>query len=85
MRTTRIDLEGQDGHYAIIQRKRGSEYITATILTPAMPNGREHHVLADCEDDLFSMAECMQETLDGCRGTNSMVHDYFREIQRFAD
>jgi len=23
--------------------------------------------------------------LDGQHGTNSMIHDYFRELQRFAD
>jgi len=31
------------------------------------------------------MAECLQETLDGCVGTNSMIHDYYRELERFAD
>ncbi|MEX2388793.1 MAG: hypothetical protein WD534_13020 [Phycisphaeraceae bacterium] len=56
-----------------------------TILTPDLPDGRTHHVQADCEDDLRSMAECLQEQLDGIRGTNSDIHDYFRELQRFAD
>ena len=31
------------------------------------------------------MAECMQIALDGQRGTNSMIHDYYRALQRFAD
>ena len=85
MRTTRTDLEGRDGHYAIIKRKRGSAYITATLLTPAMPNGREHHVQARCEHDLWSMAECLQETLDGQRGTNSDINDYYRQLQQLTD
>jgi len=88
MRITRIDLEGRapgSGYHAIMKRKRGSAYITATLLTPAMPNGREHHVQADCEHDLWSLAECLQETLDGHRGTHSMIGDYYRELQRFAD
>jgi len=42
-------------------------------------------VAADDRDDQWSMAEGLQETLDGCRGTSSMVHDYFRELERFAD
>lgn len=85
MRTTRIDLEGHPGNYATITRKRGSEYIEVTILTPGLPDGRTHHVQADCEEDIRSMAECLQEQLDGVRGTNSMIHDYLRELQRFAD
>ena len=88
MRTTRIDLEGHPGNYATITRKRGSggsNLIEVTILTPALPDGRTHHVQADCEEDIWSMAECLQEQLDGVRGTNSMIHDYLRELQRFAD
>ena len=85
MRTTRIDLEGKHGNYATITRKRGSDLIEVTILTPDLPDGRTHHVQADCEEDIWSMAECLQEQLDGVRGTNSMIHDYLRELQRFAD
>ncbi|MEX2387729.1 MAG: hypothetical protein WD534_07615 [Phycisphaeraceae bacterium] len=85
MRTTRIDLEGRAGHYATITRPRTSEFIVVTLLTPDLPDGRTHHVQADCEIDLWSMAECLQEQLDGVRGTNSDIHDYFRELQRFAD
>jgi len=87
MRTTRIDLEGDagNGHYATITRPSGSEHIVVTILTPAQPEGRVHHVQADSEDDVWSMAECLQQQLDGVRGTNSMIHDYLRELQRFAD
>jgi len=87
MRITRIDLEGTpgSGNYATITRKRGSDLIEVTILTPDQPDGRVHHVQADCEEDLWSMAECLQYHLDGHRGTNSMIHDYLRELQRFAD
>lgn len=85
MRTTRIELEGKDGHYATITRKRGSEFIEVTILTPDLPNGKTHHVDASCAEDIWSMAECLQYHLDGHRGTNSMIYDYFRELQRFAD
>lgn len=85
MRTTRIDLEGKTGHYATITRPVGSDTILVVILTPDLPEGREHHVQADCEEDVWSMAECLQHQLDGVRGTNSMIHDYYRELQRFAD
>ena len=69
--------------FAKISRKAGDEHITVELLFPG--GERTHHVGADCNDDQWSMAQCLQETLDGHRGTNSDVHDYFREIQRFAD
>jgi hypothetical protein len=31
------------------------------------------------------MAECIQFHLDGCRGTHSMIYDFFRYIIFFAD
>ncbi|MEX2672849.1 MAG: hypothetical protein WD294_12145 [Phycisphaeraceae bacterium] len=85
MRATRIDLEGRPGHYASISRKRGSDRIDVRLLTPDTPNGRDHHVQADCIDDIRSMAECLQFHLDGRRGTNSDIHGYFRELERFAN
>lgn len=87
MRTTRIDLEGdaRDGRFATITRTPGSDHISVTIVTADEPNGRVHHVLADSEDDLVSMARCLQERLDGFRGTNSMAYEYLCELQRFAD
>ena len=88
MRITRIDFEGKPGHYATAQRRANAgnvPHIVVTLLTPDMPEGREHFVTADCEEDIRSMAECLQHHLDGCRGTNSDIHEYFRELQRFQD
>ncbi len=95
MRIASIELAGssntklRDGSpglaraFAKISRKQGDEYITVELLIPG--GERTHHVQADCDEDLWSMAECLQEHLDDCRGTNSMIHDYYRELQRFAD
>ena len=61
MRITRIDFEGKRGRYATAQRRVGAgnapNVVVVTILTPDQPNGREHHVLADCEDDLMAHAD----------------------------
>ena len=91
MKIASITFEGstdpktaQPRAFATIRRPRGSEYIEVTIDWPS-GRSRKHLVAADDRDDQFSMAEGLQETLDGCRGTNSMVHDYLREIERFAD
>ncbi len=80
MRITRIDIEGRPGYYATATRRRDSDQIEVTILTPENPDGRQHHVEADCQEDIFSMAECVQHHLDGNRGTNSMIHDYYRQL-----
>ena len=89
MRITRIDFEGRPGHYATAQRRSGPSaapnVVVVTILTPDVPDGREHHVTADCEDDLRSMAECLQHHLDGCRGTGSDVYGYYAELLRLSD
>ena len=90
MRITSIELAGsiENGKhlpraFARIGRKLGSDFIEVTILLPG--GEKTHHVDASCDEDLWSMAECLQAHLDGCKGTNSMIHDYYRELQRFAD
>ena len=70
--------------FARISRTTDDEYIEVTIIRPDCGD-RKHMVQADCDEDLWSMAECLQAHLDGCKGTNSMIHDYYRELQRFAD
>ena len=75
---------GRPRAYATIKQPGGGEYIEVTI---DWSSGRSHkHLVAAADrDDQWSMAEGLQETLDGRKGTGSMVHDYFREIERFAD
>ena len=92
MRLTRIDFEGSSkrpGHYATAQRRAASgtapNVVVVTILTPDMPDGREHHVTADCEDDLRSMAECLQHQLDGYTGSNSEINDYYLELLKLSN
>ena len=89
MRITKIELAGRlnknnlPEYFATIHRTPENEYITVTIIGP--DNEREHIVEANNSDDIFSMAECLQYHLDGCKGTNSMIHDYYRILQDFAN
>jgi hypothetical protein len=88
MRITRIDIEGETrGRFARITRREGSDFIEVQILCPGLERG--HCVAASNRDggrdDQWSMAECLQETLDGYRGTNGDIHDYFSVLERFAD
>ncbi|HOI53666.1 MAG TPA: hypothetical protein PLP01_00280 [Phycisphaerae bacterium] len=67
---------GQPRAFATVRRPESSEYIEVTIDWPS-GRSRKHLVAADDRDDLWSMAEGLQQTLDGCRGTNSMVRIWF--------
>lgn len=79
----RLDKNNLPEYFATIHRTPGNNYITVTIIGP--DSEREHIVEADNSDDVFSMAECLQYHLDGCKGTNSMIHDYYRILQDFMD
>ncbi len=45
----------------------------------------EHIVQTACEEDVFSMAECLQCHMEGCHGTNTMIHDYLRILEFFTE
>ena len=89
MRIVKIELAGRlnknniPEYFATLHRVLGNDTITVTILGP--DSEREHIVEADSPEDIFSMAECLQHHLDGCKGTNSMIHDYYRILENFID
>ena len=89
MRITEMKLAGRlnknklPEYFATIYRVPGNDYLTVTIIGPG--GEKEHVVEADCPEDVFSMAECLQYHLDGCKGTGSMVHDYYRILENFID
>lgn len=92
MRITRIDLAGKTGNFAILTRKTDSKYIDVEILLACKnDNGeaegygqRVQHVQADDREDKWSMADCLQHTLDGYVGTRGDIDDYFMAIQMIA-
>ena len=96
MRITSIELAGTSNTklrhgspglpraFAKISRTTDSEYMEVTIIRPECAD-RKHMVQADDADDQWSMAECLQETLDGYRGTNSEIEEYVRVLRHFAD
>ena len=69
--------------FAEITRTRDDRYIQVTILRPG--SERKQMVSADCEEDIASMAECLQQELDGFHGGNSEVLEYRRVLERFAN
>ncbi|MBI1375816.1 MAG: hypothetical protein GC159_24160 [Phycisphaera sp.] len=91
MRTIRIELEGSAGHVAI-ERTPGcggdsTIRIDSILREPKKEQAWKTWQLpaSISDDELFKVAEEVQHRCDGCRGTNSMVHDYFTQMQRFQD
>jgi hypothetical protein len=88
MRTTRIELEGTAGHVAI-ERERGSATIRIDCILRE-PKGEEAWMTWEIpsrtsDDELHKIAMIVQRRCDGVRGTNSMIDEYYREMQRFQD
>lgn len=89
MRTRRIELDGSAGHVAI-ERQPGSTTIRIDSMIRDPKPGEQAWKTWELparvgENELFQVAEEVQRRCDGVRGTNSMIHDYYRELQRFAD
>ena len=91
MKLTRIDFEGSIKNYkvcATAQRKErhtNDNQILVTTISPENPNGRQHWVNAACEDDVYSMADCLQCFLDGYKGSNSEIQTYYHELLKLSD
>ena len=82
MRIKRIEFQGNGATATIERRDRGHEPMILAVLT-AGGQTHEHWVAADQQDDIYAMAEILQHALDGYRGTNSDIHDYYRQLQWF--
>jgi len=85
MRINKTEIEGREGTSARISRKPQSDWIDVTILTPEIPDGRQHAVTADCRDDVWSMAEVLQLELDGYRGAGGDKREYYAILEQFMD
>jgi hypothetical protein len=91
MRITRIDIEGENGATGTLQRTRGGNVIEATMSTPRTGGFLVHRRIrtltanARFENEQFAVATALQEAMDGCHGTKSMIHNYYRLIQQLAD
>ena len=92
MKVKEITLQGDSGYTCTISISASPEnkldnelFIKCEMYDEEGEMANIHYVSRDDKDDQHSMAQCIQHILDGCRGTNSMVHDYLRYIQLFCD
>jgi len=89
MKITRIEFDGDAGHLAI-QRERGSATIRVDSILRNPKRAQQAWKTWELparisDEDLFKVATEVQFRTDGGAGTNSMIHDYYRELQRFVD
>lgn len=89
MRITSIELTGTTPKgqrtpraAAKISRDASRDQLCVEIWTPEAE--RTHTVDVHCDEDLRSMADCLQETLDGCRGTNFDRYEYYQLLRQVA-
>ena len=88
MKVKTLTLEGETGYTAKITRDnptQGLECILAEITDQHGKRVSVHHVSINDKEDQWSMSECIQYHLDGCRGTHSMIYDFFRYVLFFAE
>lgn len=87
MRTKRIELDGDAGHVAI-ERQPTSIRIDSIIRDPKRGEQAWATWTIDAGIDreaLIELAQRIQHRTDGWEGTNSEMHDYLRELERFVD
>jgi len=82
-KTTR-DGQGLARAFARVERKPGSEYAEITFLLPDRTSKRLVAAKADDAERRDAAAD-LQRTLEGCEGTNSMVHDYKCQLDWLLD
>ena len=74
---------GLPGAFAEISRKAGDDLITVELVLPTGTTA--HKVPADSDDDVWSMAECLQCQLDGYEGTRTDIYTYYAILEFFRD
>lgn len=89
MRTKRIELEGATGHVAI-ERQRGGTTIRIDAIVREPKPGQQAWKTWELAartggDELFKVAQAIHDRVEGHPGTNSDVHGYLYELQRFVD
>ena len=85
MQITRIELHGEQG-YATIQRPMFGLEVTIHSIKPGDDGEKTWTISTNSErHQILELAQIIQKRNDGFRGSNSMIHDYFCELQRFMD
>ncbi len=85
MQITRIDIASDDNQrFATLIRKPGADTIEVELLQPGETRIHIVQAGADYHDDQWSMAEILQWAIDGYRGTNGDIEEYFQAIHRIA-
>lgn len=93
MKTKRIELEGDAGTVTIERDRRdpqrGSTIRIDSILREPKRGAQVWKTweidARIIKEELFKIAWAIQRRTDGRPGTNSDIHDYLRDLERFTD
>ncbi len=69
--------------FAAISRIPGEKHIRMKLIS--CDGEQDYHCAANDEKEIWDLALKLQKHLDGHAGTNSMIHDYYRQLQSLAD
>jgi len=84
MNTTRIEFTSDNNERFAVVRRQGA-YILAQLFSPQVPNGRNHWIDPDDEDDIRSAADLLFCFIEGHDGTNSDIHDMYLRLLPLSD
>ena len=84
MKTTRIEFTSDNKDRFVTVQRQGP-YLLATLFSPEAPNGRNHWIGIDDEDDIRSAADLLFCFLEGHDGTNSDIHDMYLRLLPLSD
>jgi hypothetical protein len=89
MRTRRIELDGEAGHVAIERQANTTTIRIDSIIRDPKPGEQAWTtwtIEAGIDNEaLYDVAKQIQQRADGRKGTNSEVHDYLHDLQRFTE
>lgn len=83
MRITKIEMTGDTGSSAVMERPEGDEFIRVKLIECGRTHS--HAVQADDADDRYSMAEILHEAFEGVRGTRGDVFPIASALELLAE
>ncbi len=83
MRITKVEIAGNPGSAAVMERSEGDEFIRVRFTERGQTY--THAVQTNDEGDRYSMAEILQQAFEGRRGTRGDVFPYANALELLAD
>jgi hypothetical protein len=83
MRFTKIEVQGDAGHFAVLKRNWTAPTIEVEVITPE--GTRTESAPVEDPDGLWRLAAWVQQAIDGRRGCRGDVYPVFSALEHLAD